>query len=105
MGACFPKHCRMMNRFACTTLRALAIVVPLLALATSARAHPGHGLLDHGTRHALTSPYHAGVLAAIGVGCWLAGRFATRRVVPRRVLTWAGATALLAAVALWTFGV
>lgn len=94
----------MMNRFACSTPRPLAIAAQLLLVATCAQAHPGHGLLDHGAKHALTSPYHAGILAAIGVGCWLAGHFAARRAVPRRFLRWAGATALLAAAALWTFG-
>jgi len=94
----------MMNRFARSTPRALAIAAQLLLLATCAQAHPGHGLLDHGAKHALTSPYHAGMLAAIGVGCWLVAHFATRRAVPRRLLRWAGATALLVAAALWTFG-
>jgi hypothetical protein len=76
----------------------------LVFVAACAQAHPGHGLLDHGAGHAITSPYHAGILAAIGVGCWLIGRFAVRRAVPGRLLRWAGATALLAAAALWTFG-
>jgi len=93
-----------LNRFTCPAPRALTVVLQLLLVSACAQAHPGHGLLDHGAKHAFTSPYHAGVLAVIGVGCWLVGRFATRRLVPSRLLQWAGATALLAAAALWTFG-
>ena len=94
----------MITRFTRPALRALAAATPLFFATVCAQAHPGHGLLDHGTGHAITSPYHAGVLAAIGVCCWLAARFAARRAVSRRLLRWAGATALLAAGALWTFG-
>ena len=94
----------MINRFAFPASRALAVATLLLLVSASAQAHPGHGLLDHGAEHAITSPYHAGMLAAIGVGCWLAARFAAHRTVARRLFQWAGATALLAAVALWTLG-
>ena len=94
----------MITRFACPAPRALAVVTQLVLVSTCAQAHPGHGLLDHGAKHALTSPYHAGMLAAIGVGCWLVGRFATHHAVPRRLLRWAGTAALLTAAALWTFG-
>jgi hypothetical protein len=94
----------MITRFTGLAPRALAIAAQLLLACACAQAHPGHGLLDHGAKHALTSPYHAGMLAAIGVGCWLVAHFAARRAVPRRLLRWAGATALLAAAALWTFG-
>ena len=77
----------------------------LLALGSAwAQAHPGHGLFDHGAGHAITNPYHAAVLAAIGVGCWLAGRFAARRAMPKRLLQGVGVMALLAAAALWTLG-
>jgi len=94
----------MIHRFTGTAARGFAVAVPSLFVAACAQAQPGHGLLDHGAGHAFSSPYHAGVLAAIGVGCWIAGRFVARRALPRRLLGWAGATALLAAAALWTFG-
>ncbi len=94
----------MTTCFAGPAFRALAVAVQLLLVSTCAQAHPGHGLLDHGAGHVVTSPYHAGVLAAIGVGCWLAGRFATHHAVPRRLLRWAGTAALVAAAVLWTFG-
>ena len=95
----------MITRFACPAPRALTVVLQLLFVSACAQAHPGHGLLDQGAKHAITSPYHLGVLAAIGLGCWLVGRFATRSLLPRRLLQWAGATVLLAAAALWTLGI
>ena len=88
----------------CFARRAFAVAAALCLVSVCAQAHPGHGLFDHGAGHAITSPYHAGVLAAIGVGCWFAARFATRRIMLRRMLRWTGTTALLAAAALWTFG-
>lgn len=94
MSACFTRP----------ATRALAVATQLLLIASCAQAHPGHGLLDHGARHAVTSPYHVGVLALIGAGCWLAGRFVTRSILAKRLLRWAGAAALIAAVALWTLG-
>lgn len=94
----------MIRRFTGPVPRALAVVIQLFLVATCVQAHPGHGLLDHGAKHAMASPYHVGVLAAIGVGCWLAARFAARSAGFKRLLRWAGVTALLAAAAFWTFG-
>jgi hypothetical protein len=94
MSACFARP----------AARALAVATQLLLVATCAQAHPGHGLLEHGPRHAFTSPYHLGVLAVIGAGCWLAGRFVTRSILAKRLLRCAGATALIAAAVLWTLG-
>ena len=39
----------------------------LLAVVQTANAHPGHGLLDHGAAHVVTSPYHLVILATMGV--------------------------------------
>ena len=39
----------------------------LLAVVQTANAHPGHGLLDHGAEHVITSPYHLVILATMGV--------------------------------------
>ena len=94
MSACFARP----------AARVLAVTAQLLLAATCAQAHPGHGLLDHGARHAITSPYHVGVLAVVGAGCWLAGRFVMRSNLAKRLLQCAGAMALIAAAALWTLG-
>lgn len=94
----------MITCFARPARRAFAIAAALCFVSVCAQAHPGHGLFDHGAGHAITSPYHAGALAAIGVSCCLAARFVARRVLLRRLLRWAGATALVTAAALWTFG-
>ena len=90
----------MITRFISRAFATVAIVFGSIC----AQAHPGHGLLDQGAAHVATSPYHVAVLALIGGGCWLAARFAARRVVPRRFLQCAGTVALIAAGALWTFG-
>lgn len=94
----------MNSRFTGLVPRALVVAIQLLLVATCVQAHAGHGLLDHGAKHAMTSPYHVGVLAAIGVGCWVAARFGTRSAMFKRLLRWVGAIALLGAAAFWTFG-
>ena len=94
----------MSARFARPSACVLAISTQLILVTNYAQAHPGHGLLDHGARHAITSPYHVGVLAVVGAGCWLAGRFVMRSNLAKRLLQCAGAMALIAAAALWTLG-
>jgi hypothetical protein len=67
---------------------------------TSASAHPGHGLGEHGATHIVTSPYHLAVLALVGAALWLVGRFVQRQL-PRRLLQGAGFAAILAAALIW----
>jgi hypothetical protein len=61
-----------------------------------ALAHPGHGLHDESVSHTLTSPYHLATLALIG-GSLLVGALFVRRLIARRTLQCAGATALCVA--------
>jgi hypothetical protein len=80
-------------------LPALAIAYWLSAI-LSASAHPGHSLRDATASHLLTSPYHLAVLAGIGLGMLLLGRF-VQRTLPRRVLHCGGFAALACAALLW----
>lgn len=63
-------------------------------------AHPGHDLMDQGTIHVVTSPYHLATVAVFGLLiCW-AARFVKQRL-PQRIIQIAGATAVLGAGILW----
>ncbi|MFM1769522.1 MAG: hypothetical protein RJA22_2051 [Verrucomicrobiota bacterium] len=62
--------------------RAVAVAgAAMTAAVPSAQAHPGHGLVEAGLWHAVTSPDHALVAGAAGVVLWLAGRWAVRPAV------------------------
>lgn len=76
--------------------RCSAALSLFVAMAPVAHAHPGHGLVDHGALHAITSPYHLGVLALCGAGLWFGARFVQGRG-PRRILQYAGLAGLLVA--------
>ena len=76
----------------------------LFALTTaSLRAHPGHDLAEHGLTHAVTSPFHLLMIAVVGALCFIFAKLVVNARV-KRVLSSAGAVALLAAAVLWLFG-
>ena len=81
-------------------LPTLATAAALVLGATSAHAHPGHGLHEATAWHVLSNPYHLAVLAFVGVVLLLAGRFVQRRL-PRRVLQGAAIVTLATATVLW----
>lgn len=92
---------------ALTTLTALPVRASLALLAlvaggATAAAHPGHGLLEGGVLHAVTSPDHALLCGGLGVGVWLAGRLATG---PRAARVLRSAGAALVAVAVLLLGI
>lgn len=47
-----------------------------LLAAISAQAHPGHGPLDHGASHFVSSPYHLATALLIAAGLWTASHCA-----------------------------
>ena len=67
---------------------------------STAHAHPGHDLGEHGPVHMLTSPYHLAILAVLGLAIWFAGRFIQKQL-PKRLVQCSGAAVALAAVVLW----
>ena len=57
-----------MNQFTKpNSIKTFLFSAALLVVVQTANAHPGHGLLDHGAAHAITSPYHLVILAALGI--------------------------------------
>jgi hypothetical protein len=68
----------------------------LVALAHTANAHPGHPMLDHGTAHVVTSPYHLLILATIGIAL-LAGAQIVQSRWAQRCLRVAGFGAVIVA--------
>ena len=72
----------------------------VLALVGTAGAHPGHGLLEHGPLHTITSPFHLSVLALIGVTLFAGSRLVQRQL-PRRVLAGLGTITLVASAVMW----
>ena len=69
-------------------------------LALPAAAHPGHGPLEHGLAHPLTSPYHIVVMLLLGTVLLMAARV-VRRFPLRRAVNWTGCGALAVAALLW----
>jgi len=90
----------MKNRF---FLGIVPLVLFTLTLANSLLAHPGHDLMDHGSAHVVTSPYHLMCLAFLGVLAFGAARFARQRL-SQRVLQFAGVIAVLGAAIGWLAG-
>lgn len=88
-----------MNQSIRSSLRAGILGLSVL-VADSAFAHPGHGVLDHGIGHALTSPAHLPVLAGGGLALVL-GAALLRNPRWRLALRCAGAGAVVLAGALW----
>jgi len=78
----------------------LALLGCLLTSPITLQAHPGHGLLDRGLGHTLSSPFHLVVLALTGATLF-GGAHLIRQRVPRRALQGLGATVLLLAAVLW----
>jgi hypothetical protein len=91
---------KIVLRSAATLLPAAIAVMGGLLSSPHAAAHPGHSLGQHGPLHVVTSPYHLGLLAAVGAALWLGGRCIERRM-PRRALQVCGVLALGAAGLLW----
>jgi len=69
-----------------------------------AKAHPGHDLMEHGAGHVASSPYHLFVLAAVAV-VTLGVAQMVRNASAKKYLRLAGATALVAAGAMWGLGI
>lgn len=80
-------------------LASFTALLALLAGVPAVCAHPGHGLLEGGVGHALTSLDHALGCGGLGVGLWLGGWLVSR---PRAagVLRSAGLALVAAAVLL-----
>ncbi len=74
-------------------------LLAILAVVSSAQAHPGHSLSESNASHVLTSPYHLAVLAA-GGALMLASAQLVRQHASRRLLRLGGTVALLGAVVL-----
>ena len=85
---------RIFRRFA------VAAALAMLARASSAQAHPGHDLLDASPAHLLTSPDHLLVLGLVGTAMLIGARLVHERL-PRRVLQFSGALAVVGAIVLW----
>ena len=90
----------MKNRF---FLGIVPLVLFTLTLANSLLAHPGHDLMDHGSAHVVTSPYHLTCLALFGVLVFGAGWFVKQRL-SQRVLQFVGVIAVLGAAIGWVAG-
>ena len=71
-----------------------ALALGMAALPAS--AHPGHGILDYGVVHQLTSPYHVLVSLLIGFALLLTARVA-RRASHRIALGFGGCAFVLLA--------
>jgi hypothetical protein len=75
----------------------------LLAVVQTANAHPGHGLLEHGAAHVITSPYHLMILATMGVAMIAIARIVRSRSAQRNMRI-AGVGAVIAAGLLCALG-
>ena len=72
----------------------------VLSAAATAHAHPGHDLLEHGPKHALTSVDHLLVMAVCGLLLITFGMIAQKRTA-RRAMIGTGTIAITAAAVLW----
>jgi hypothetical protein len=91
-----------MNRISSSrtpALRWLSLAIALFAVTGTLHAHPGHGLLEHGPLHPMTSPFHLAVLALVG-GTLLAGAHLIQQRFSRRILQGIGGLALMATMVL-----
>ena len=86
-----------------SALQFLVLVLTFFFIAPLAHGHPGHGLLDQGTSHLITSPYHLLVLLASGLLLAAAARF-VRSCRLQWLMRATGAAFLLLAAAFWTLG-
>lgn len=80
----------------------LMAMLPLTLVLAS--AHPGHDLMEHGAGHVASSPYHLFVMAAVAV-VMLGTAQMVRSASAKKYLRLAGATALIAAGAMWGLGI
>jgi hypothetical protein len=85
------------------SIKAFLFTAALLAIVQAANAHPGHGLLDHGAAHVITSPYHLVILAAMGVAMTAVAQIVRSRSA-RQWMRIAGVAAVIAAGLLSAFG-
>lgn len=69
-----------------------------------ASAHPGHGLLEHGAGHVLSSMYHVLLLAVAALVMFAVAQF-VQSSSAKKSLRFVGAAALLTAGALWGTGI
>jgi len=83
-----------------SVVRRLFLAAVAVASTAAVQAHPGHGLLEEGALHTVTSPYHLTVLALVGVSLF-AGAHVTRQRIPRRALQSIGVVALALSAVLW----
>ncbi len=83
-----------------SVLRRFCLLATTLVATASLQAHPGHGLLDGGPLHTVTSPYHLGALALIGAVLFAAAHLA-KQPVPRRALRSIGVIAIALSAVLW----
>jgi hydrogenase/urease accessory protein HupE len=91
-----------MNSFKKLAGKGLALVA-FLAAGVSAFAHPGHGLLEKGPRHAFTSPDHLLVMGVAGILLVGFGLISKNKTV-RRAMVGAGSLAMGLAAAVWMVG-
>jgi hypothetical protein len=75
-------------------LRWFVFALLVMVGVTSAHAHPGHDLFEHGTTHVVASPFHLLVLVSLGIALAAATRFA--RNTRARIILRLGATACVA---------
>jgi hypothetical protein len=80
----------------------LLALLPLSVLL--ANAHPGHDLMEHGAGHVASSAYHLFVLAGFALALFAVAQV-VRSESAKKYLRFAGAASLLAAGALWGFGI
>jgi hypothetical protein len=93
-----------MNKFTkLISIKAFLFSAAVLAVVHSANAHPGHGLLDHGAAHMITSPYHLVILGALGVAMIAVAQIVRTGSV-QRFLRIGGVGAVLAAGLLCALG-
>ena len=67
-----------------------------------AKAHPGHGLMEHGAGHVANSAYHLFALSTFAAAIFAVAQL-VRIPTAKKYLRLAGATVLIAAAMLWGF--
>lgn len=82
---------------------ALLAAASLLAVVHPVSAHPGHGPLEHGLSHSLTSPYHLTIALLLGLVLLGLARV-SRQPRLQRVLRWTGVGAIALSAVLWGLG-
>jgi hypothetical protein len=73
----------------------------IMGSAVLAHAHPGHGLLDRGAAHIVTSPFHLFVLLMIGLALTLVANVVSAPLA-RRVLRVAAVALVVLTAVSWS---